>query len=73
MEFDLLVALMEHPQVTLSREQLVETIWGSDFYGEYRLVDNLVFRLREKLAGARCADFPIVTVRGVGYAYRPEG
>lgn len=73
MEFDLLVALMEHPQVTLSREQLVETIWGDDFYGEFRLVDNLVFRLREKLAGARCADFPIATVRGVGYAYRPEG
>jgi DNA-binding response OmpR family regulator len=73
MEFDLLAALMEHPQVVLSREQLVETIWGSDFYGEFRLVDNLVFRLRERLTGAGCADFPIVTVRGVGYAYRPEG
>jgi DNA-binding response OmpR family regulator len=73
MEFDLLAALMNHPQVVLSREQLVETIWGSDFYGEFRLVDNLVFRLREKLTGAGCADFPIVTVRGVGYAYRPEG
>ncbi len=73
MEFDLLAALMEHPQIVLSREQLVETIWGSDFYGELRLVDNLVFRLREKLTGAGCVDFPIVTVRGVGYAYRPEG
>jgi DNA-binding response OmpR family regulator len=73
MEFDLLVALMSHPQAAVSREQLVEAIWGNDFYGELRLVDNLVCRLREKLAGAGCADFPIATVRGVGYAYRPEG
>lgn len=73
MEFDLLAALMGSPQVVLSREQLVETIWGNDFYGEMRLVDNLVYRLREKLTGAGCVDFPIATVRGVGYAYRPEG
>lgn len=73
MEFDLLAALMEHPQVALSREQLVEKVWGGDFYGEFRLVDNLVCRVRERLAGAGCADFPIVTIRGVGYAYRPQG
>lgn len=73
MEFDLLSALMGHPQIVLSREQLVEAIWGSEFFGEFRLVDNLVCRLREKLTTAGCADFPIVTVRGVGYAYRPEG
>lgn len=73
MEFDLLAALMGHPRIVLSREQLVETIWGGDFYGEFRLVDNLVYRLREKLTEAGCADFPIATVRGVGYAYRPEG
>jgi DNA-binding response OmpR family regulator len=73
MEFDLLAALMGHPQIVLSRDSLVETVWGSDFYGEYRLVDNLVYRVREKLTGAGCADFPIMTVRGVGYAYRPEG
>lgn len=73
MEFELLAELMTHPQVVLSRDQLVGAIWGNDFYGEFRLVDNLVFRLREKLTGAGCADFPIVTVRGVGYAYRPKG
>ncbi len=73
MEFDLLAALMGRPQVVLSREELVKSIWGGDFYGELRLVDNLVYRLREKLAGAGCVDFPISTVRGVGYAYRPEG
>jgi two-component system response regulator VicR len=72
MEFDLLVALMKRPQIVLSRDQLVETIWGNDFYGELRLVDNLIYRLREKLTIAGCTDFPIVTVRGVGYVYRPE-
>ena len=73
MEFNLLVALMSNPQIVLSREQLVEAVWGNDFYGELRLVDNLVYRLRNKLTEAGCADFPIATVRGVGYAYRPEG
>lgn len=73
MEFNLLAALMQHPQIVMSREHLVEAIWGSDFYGEFRLVDNLVCRLREKLTAAGCMDFPIATVRGVGYAYRPEG
>ncbi len=73
MEFDLLAALMAQPQIVLSREQLVAAVWDSDFYGELRLVDNLVYRLREKLAGAGCADFPITTVRGVGYVFRPEG
>jgi DNA-binding response OmpR family regulator len=73
MEFSLLTALMAQPQVVLPRGQLVETIWGADFVGELRLVDNLVYRLRDKLAKAGCAAFPIATVRGVGYAYRPEG
>jgi DNA-binding response OmpR family regulator len=73
MEFQLLAEFMSRPQLVFTREQLVESIWENDFYGELRLVDNLVYRLREKLAGAGCTDFPIVTVRGVGYAYRPEG
>lgn len=73
MEFQLLSELMSRPQMVFTREQLVELIWENDFYGEMRLVDNLVYRLREKLSTAGCADFPIVTVRGVGYVYRPEG
>lgn len=73
MEFELLVSLMGHPQTVMSRDNLVEVIWGDEFYGELRLVDNLVYRLRDKLVRAGCTDFPIATVRGVGYAYRPEG
>lgn len=72
MQFDLLAALMERPQVVLSREQLVEAVWSGDFYGELRLVDNLIYRMRERLAAAGCADLPIVSIRGVGYVYRPE-
>jgi DNA-binding response OmpR family regulator len=72
MEFDLLAALMRRPQVVFTREQLVEVIWNDEFYGELRLVDNHVYRLREKLTSAGLANCPIATVRGVGYAFRPE-
>jgi len=73
MEFDLLVALIHRPRVVLSRNQLVDILWGDNFYGELRLVDNHVYRLREKLVEAGLANCPIVTIRGVGYAFRPEG
>jgi DNA-binding response OmpR family regulator len=72
MEFDLLAALMRRWRVVFTREQLVEVIWGSDFYGELRLVDNHVYRLRDKLTAAGLENCPIVTVRGAGYAFRPE-
>jgi DNA-binding response OmpR family regulator len=72
MEFNLLAALMSKPRVVISREQLVDIIWDGDFYGELRLVDNLVYRLREKLTHAGLANCPIVTVRGAGYAFRPQ-
>ena len=72
MEFDLLIALIRRPRVVLSRNQLVDILWGDSFYGELRLVDNHVYRLREKLLAAGLNDCPIVTIRGVGYAFRPE-
>lgn len=72
MEFDLLVTLVGRPQVVFSREQLAEILWGDDFYGELRLVDNHVYRLREKLIAAGMEKPSIITVRGVGYAFRPE-
>lgn len=71
MEFELLAAFMKHPQLVLTRDHIIEAIWGDDFYGETRLVDNLVYRLREKLSSAGCDDFPIATIRGVGYVFRP--
>ncbi|MEI7832436.1 MAG: response regulator transcription factor [bacterium] len=71
-EFDLLLALMRRPKVVFPREQLVQIIWGDDFYGELRLVDNHIYRLRDKLIAAGLDPCPIHTIRGVGYAFRPE-
>lgn len=72
MEFDLLSALMRRPRFVFTRDLLTEIIWGDEFYGETRLVDNHVYHLREKLEMAGLPDFPIATIRGVGYAFRPE-
>lgn len=73
LEFDLLVTLMRHPRTVFSRNQLIDAVWGDPGYeGGMRLVDNQVYRLREKLITAGFDPCPIVTIRGVGYAFRPE-
>ncbi len=73
MEFDLLATLMRRPQIVFSRNQIIDLVWGDAGYeGGIRLVDNQVYRLREKLVAAGLERCPIVTVRGVGYAFRPE-
>ena len=63
-EFDLLRALAEHEGVVLTREQLLERVWGFDFYGETRTVDVHVTQVQRKLGEGGVA---IQTVRGVGY------
>ncbi|HIC94580.1 MAG TPA: response regulator transcription factor [Anaerolineae bacterium] len=63
-EFDLLLALAQHRGLVLSRNQLLDLVWGYDFYGGTRTVDVHIAHLREKLAGS---DVVIETVRGVGY------
>jgi len=72
LEFDLLAALARRPEVVLSREQLADLVWGDDFSGDLRLVDSHIYRLREKLTAAGLDPCPITTVRGVGYALRPQ-
>ncbi len=72
LEFDLLATLARRPEVVLSREQLADLVWGDDFSGDLRLVDSHIYRLREKLTAAGLDPCPIATVRGVGYAFRPE-
>ena len=66
-EFDLLTTLAEHRGRVLSREQLLEKVWGFDFYGEIRVVDVHVGHIRQKLG----EEF-ITTVRGVGYRFDDE-
>lgn len=63
-EFDLLRRLAEHEGIVLSREQLLETVWGYDYFGETRTVDVHVNQLRRKLTSDAVQ---IETVRGVGY------
>jgi two-component system alkaline phosphatase synthesis response regulator PhoP len=67
-EFDLLRALAEHRGLVLSREQLLERVWGYDFYGEERVVDVHIGHIRQKLGD----DHSIATVRGVGYRFEDE-
>ena len=68
MEFDLLAALAEHPGLVFSREQLLEKVWGHDYYGELRVVDVHIGHIRQKLGDDRFID----TVRGVGYRFEDQ-
>ncbi len=63
-EFELLKRMMKNPDIVLTRDQLLEDIWGYDFDGETRTVDVHVRTLRQKLGDA---GEQIQTVRGVGY------
>jgi two-component system, OmpR family, alkaline phosphatase synthesis response regulator PhoP len=67
-EFDLLRALAENRGRVLSREQLLEKIWGADYFGETRVVDVHLGHVRQKLGN----ESLITTVRGVGYRFEDE-
>ena len=67
-EFDMLLYLAEHENRAFSREELLMTIWGDDYYGSDRAVDDLVKRIRKKIP-----DIPLETVWGYGYRLRIEG
>ena len=71
-EFDLLLALAEHRGRVLSREQLLERVWGHDFYGEERVVDVHLGHVRRKIETNPAQPELIVTVRGVGYRFEDE-
>ena len=63
-EFDLLVALVEHQSLVLSREQLLQQAWGYDFVGQSRTVDVHIGQIRKKL---EASQVKIETVTGLGY------
>jgi len=63
-EFEMFKYLTENKGNVLTREQILNRVWGYDYYGDYRVVDNHVKRLRKKLDN----DY-IETVRGVGYRF----
>jgi len=72
-EFELLKYLAEREGKVYSREQLLEDVWGYEYYGDIRTVDVTVRRLREKLEDDSSDPKYILTKRGVGYYFhRPE-
>ncbi|MBX9971700.1 response regulator YycF [Bacillus sp. CMF12] len=72
-EFELLHYLAKHIGQVMTREHLLQTVWGYDYYGDVRTVDVTVRRLREKIEDNPSHPTWIVTRRGVGYYLRnPE-
>ena len=69
LEFDLLAALTSSPGRVFTRGQLIERVWGGDFYGDERIVDVHVRKLRSAISDAADAPRFIATVRGVGYKF----
>ena len=67
MEYELLRYFIEHQGRVWSREQLLQNVWGYDYFGGARTVDVHVRRLRAKLGGERASW--ITTVRSVGYRF----
>jgi len=72
-EFDLLALLARHPSRVFQRSELLDLVWGYDFPGYTRTVDDLVQQLREKLADAGVTHPSIHTVWGVGYKLEIDG
>jgi len=67
LEFEALHAFARHAGMALSREQLLQEVWGYDYLGDTRVVDAVIKRLRSKLNQASPQSEVILTIRGVGY------
>ena len=68
-EMDLLWHMASHPGRVFSREQLLESIWGYEYFGDTRTVDNHIKRIRQKLGVKDDSLWDIKTVWGVGYKF----
>ena len=68
-ELELLYFLASHPSSVFTREQLLEQVWGYEFFGDSRTVDVHIKRLREKLTAEEDLGWSIKTVWGVGYKF----
>lgn len=69
-EFELLKFLAQQPGQVFTREQLLERVWGYEYYGDIRTVDVTVRRLREKIETDCAKPEHVITKRGVGYYFR---
>ncbi len=71
-EFDLLKLLVTNQGRAFSRDELLERVWGYEYYGDTRTVDVHIRHLRSKLAADEALSNAIETVRGVGYLFTPK-
>jgi len=72
-EFDLLHKLLARAGRVVSREQLIDEVWGSDYVGDTKTLDVHIKRLRAKIEDNPSQPQRIVTIRGLGYKYAAEG
>jgi len=72
-ELRLLKFLVDRDGLLLTRQQILDGVWGADYYGTERTVDNFIGRLRAKLERDPRRPRHIVTVRGAGYRFSREG
>lgn len=68
-EIEILWLLAAHAGTVFTRNQILDAVWGYDYYGDDRTVDTHIKRLRAKLESGRHPEWEIVTVRGVGYKF----
>ncbi len=71
-EFDLLTLLAENAGRVLTRESLIDRVWGSDYVGDTKTLDVHIKRLRSKIEDDPSAPTRIVTIRGLGYKYAAD-
>ncbi len=72
-EFNLLRHLIQNRGRVLSRDQILNKVWGYDYDGTPRTIDNFINKLRQKIEDDATNPFWILTVRGSGYKFRPQG
>ncbi|MEK0444630.1 MAG: DNA-binding response regulator [Actinobacteria bacterium] len=71
-ELRLLIEFADHPNMVLSRDQLLERVWGYEYLGDSRLVDAHIRRLRVKIEDSPNEPRYITTHRGLGYRFHPD-
>lgn len=70
-EFKVLAILLTHPGRAISRDTLIASVWGSDYYGDTKTLDVHVKRIRRKIEAGGDSPRRILTIRGHGYQFKP--
>ena len=68
-EYELLAFLVSNPGMAFSRNELLDNVWGDDFFGDHRTVDVHIRRLRSKIESGSGSPRRIITIRGTGYRF----